>query len=214
MELSSESVSGEDARILLSLIDHARFARIYFSRSVLTRYSKRYLSKFVIPARDLIPGEQYNLAIRFHTSELLLTVMVQKTLYLQVTTCLFPQANDLILKELLFMQKPELLRLEVFLHGLISSETVPYTFSKPLLSVIHVVEDIDAYTESLKKVEPTCPFVSLTSLVESSLKPSTSQVAYPCRPSRTPRWNSLFEFNMNEVHSCITPASIESVSSH
>jgi hypothetical protein len=117
--------------------------------------NKKILAKFIIPTAKLVPGEQYNVCLVLNQEGtcLLFSVMMES----------FFSFNDFI-----FSKFADMSRLEVFLSGVVKAtkqsiggapmtpkESVlaadPFD-SAPVMAVLHIEQDIDAYLRKIKKV--------------------------------------------------------------
>lgn len=116
--------------------------------------NKKILAKFIIPTMKLVPGEQYNICLVLNQEGtcLLFSVMMES----------FFSFNDFI-----FTKFADMSRLEVFLSGVVKatkqSGAAPMTpkesvlaadpfDSAPVMAVLHIEQDIDAYLRKIKKV--------------------------------------------------------------
>jgi hypothetical protein len=162
--------------------------------------NKKILAKFIIPTAKLVPGEQYNVCLVLNQEGtcLLFSVMMES----------FFSFNDFI-----FSKFADMSRLEVFLSGVVKAtkqsiggapmtpkESVlaadPFD-SAPVMAVLHIEQDIDAYLRKIKKETPQLPFQRI--FLEDAdafekVMPSYYKVSTPSLPFIFPQWNSLFEY--------------------
>eukprot|EP00029_Vermamoeba_vermiformis_P002621 TRINITY_DN1299_c0_g1_i2.p1 TRINITY_DN1299_c0_g1~~TRINITY_DN1299_c0_g1_i2.p1 ORF type:complete len:968 (-),score=301.87 TRINITY_DN1299_c0_g1_i2:333-3236(-) len=162
--------------------------------------NKKILAKFIIPTAKLVPGEQYNVCLVLNQEGtcLLFSVMMES----------FFSFNDFI-----FSKFADMSRLEVFLSGVVkatkqSNNGAPMTpkesvlaadpfDSAPVMAVLHIEQDIDAYLRKIKKETPQLPFQRI--FLEDAdafekVMPSYYKVSTPSLPFIFPQWNSLFEY--------------------
>jgi hypothetical protein len=152
--------------------------------------TKKYLAKVILPCEQMIPGEQYNVAVVFNDKGgcLLLSITLESPLSFQTHLLAnFPQLN----------------RFEVTLHSIGQRNSEVENLPKdpfcscPVVACLHIVDDLDAYLDSLNQDSPKLPFKWVFLADPESLNdllPSCHKISLPSLPFVYPYWNTSFEF--------------------